>query len=46
MDKETQEYLKSLNDLEKKAQQIAQEHLETSYSIKKSIGFLKWKENK
>lgn len=40
------EYLESLTDHERKTFQIAQEHLETSFNIYKSIGFLKWKSDK
>jgi len=40
-------YLKSLNDFEKKAYEIAKDHLGSSFDITKSIGFLKWiKKNK
>jgi hypothetical protein len=36
------EYINQLSDMEKKVLQIAQEHLETSFSLEKSIGFKKW----
>ena len=36
------EYIKSLNELEKKALIIADKNLETSFSIDKSIGFIKY----
>ena len=40
-------YISQLNDIEKKVLRIAQEHLETSFSIEKSIGFKQWlKSNK
>ena len=40
-------YISQLNDIEKKVFTIAQEHLETSFSIEKSIGFKQWlKSNK
>jgi len=40
-------YISQLNDIEKKVLIIAQEHLETSFSIEKSIGFKQWlKSNK
>ncbi len=40
-------YLKTLNDIEKIAIQIAKEDLGTSFNIEKSIGFLNWiKKNK
>jgi len=37
-----EEYVKSLSDLEKATMKIAEEHLKTSFSLKKSIGYLKW----
>ena len=36
-------YKESLNDLELKVLEIAQTHLKTSFDMKKSIGYLKWK---
>ena len=42
-----QQYIDSLNTFEKKAYQIAREHLGSSFDITKSIGFLNWiKKNK
>ena len=38
-------YLDSLNELEKKTLEIAKSHLGTSFNLKKSVGFLKWKES-
>ena len=35
-------YIESLTDLECKAMKIAEDHLETSFHIMKSIGFQKW----
>jgi cell envelope opacity-associated protein A len=37
-------YVKQLTPMEKKVLQIAKEHLETSFSLENSIGFIKWKE--
>ena len=37
------EYVKSLNDKEKIAYEIAITNLESSFSLEKSIGFLQWK---
>ena len=37
-------YLKNLSDNEKKAIEIAKSHLESSFNIEKSNGFLKFKE--
>lgn len=38
-------YISQLNDIEKKVFTIAKEHLETSFSIEKSIGFKQWLKN-
>jgi hypothetical protein len=35
-------YIASLNEMELKALKIAEEHLETSFNIVKSIGYQKW----
>ena len=43
-DKEIESYLKSLNKLEKQTLDIAQSHLGTSFNVRKSIGFIKWKQ--
>lgn len=40
---ETLLYLKTLDDKTLKTLEIAKEHLGTSFSLKKSIDFLKWK---
>ena len=40
-----EEYLKQLNQLEEKTLKIAQEHLESSFSIEKSIGFQQYVES-
>jgi hypothetical protein len=40
-------YMKSINDIEKIALQIAKEDLGSSFDIEKSIGYLSWlKKNK
>jgi len=41
-----EEYLKTLSEKEKKAYEIAKEHLGMSFQIEKSNGFIKWKQNK
>jgi len=41
-----EEYLKSLSEKEKKAYEIAKEHLGMSFQIEKSNGFIKWKKNR
>ena len=38
-----QQYVESFTDKEKKAYEIAKEHLQTSFSLTKSLGFQKWK---
>jgi len=43
---EVKAYIKSLNDKELLTLGIAQQQLGSSFNIKKSIGFKKWKENK
>ena len=40
------EYINQLTDDEKIVMKIAQEELQSSFSIKKSIGFIEWKKNK
>ena len=47
LEKYTEKYIESLTDKEKKVLEIAKEYLETSFNLKKSIGFIKWlKKNK
>ena len=46
LSEEEKEYLNSLTDEESKTLEIARDHLESSYNLRKSIGFIKWKENK
>ena len=46
LEKIISEYINQLDELEKIALEVAKEQLESSFSIEKSIGFLKWKENK
>ena len=41
-----EEYLNNLNETEKKALQIAKEHLETSFHITKSNGFAQYEKSK
>tara|TARA_B110000444_G_scaffold192336_1_gene182241 strand:+ start:205 stop:375 length:171 start_codon:yes stop_codon:yes gene_type:complete len=42
-DKDIQEFLNGLNEREKIALNIAKDMLGTSFNIKKSIGYIKWK---
>jgi len=42
MDHYLKEYVAQLSDMEKTVLKIAQEHLETSFSLEKSIGFKEW----
>tara|TARA_B100000795_G_scaffold261382_1_gene238114 strand:+ start:3154 stop:3309 length:156 start_codon:yes stop_codon:yes gene_type:complete len=44
--KESKEYLESLNEKEKKAFVIAKSFLQSSFDLKKSIGFKKWANKK
>ena len=41
-----QEYMNSLNDIQKQAYIIAKEHLETSFDIVKSNGYKAWIQKK
>jgi hypothetical protein len=38
-------YIESFNDKEKKAYEIAMEHLKTSFNIEKSVGYIDYKDN-
>ena len=38
-------YLKSLDDKNRKALEMAKQLLGSTYNLRKSIGFLEWKEN-
>ena len=40
------EYINELDEMEKIALDVAKDELESSFSIEKSIGFLKWKETR
>ena len=40
------EYLNQLNDFQKKAYLIAQDHLGTSFNIFKSVGYIEYMKNK
>ena len=42
---EIETYLNSLTELEKKTLDIAKSHLGTSFNIKKSVGFIQWKQS-
>ena len=39
-------YISQMSVQERKAYEIAKEHLETSFNIDKSIGFIEWKKKK
>lgn len=41
---EVESYLNSLDALEKKTLDIAKSHLGTSFNVRKSIGFIQWKQ--
>jgi transcriptional regulator CtsR len=38
-----EKYIQTLNDKEKQAIEIAKNHLESSFDIEKSVGFVKFK---
>lgn len=38
-----EKYIQSLTDKERKAYEIAKEHLQTSFNIEKSIGYIEYK---
>jgi len=41
---EESKYIKSLTKQELQTMEIARSHLESSFHLKKSVGFIKWKE--
>ena len=41
-----QEYISTLSDLEQQVLKIAKEDLDTSFDIRKSIGFISWLKKK
>lgn len=43
--KSIEQYLKSLNEQERKTLEIAKDHLGTSFNIRRSIGYITWKTN-
>ena len=45
-EEEEEEYLKTLSEKERKAYEIAKDHLGSSFDLVKSNGFLKWKKEK
>ena len=42
MPTQEEKYIDQLSDVEKKILEIAQDHLETSFNVKRSIGFKEW----
>ena len=38
-----EKYISQMDEVEQKSYLIAKDHLESSFSIEKSVGFLKWK---
>jgi len=42
MSTQVAKYIAQLSDVEERILKIAQDHLETSFNIKKSIGFKEW----
>ena len=43
MDTLVEKYIKQMDDKSRKVYEIAKENLESSFSIEKSIGFIKWR---
>jgi hypothetical protein len=46
LQREIYEYLNGMSDIEKKAYEIAFDHLKTSFNIVRSNGFKEWKKSK
>lgn len=46
MDELIKEYTAQLNEQENLVLKIAVEHLESSFDISKSVGFVEWRKNK
>ena len=44
-EEEYKAYISQLTPMEKKVLEIAKSHLESSFSLEKSIGFQEWKKN-
>ena len=42
IDIQIKDYISQLTPIERKVLKIAEEHLESSFDIKKSIGFIEW----
>ena len=42
MPTQEEKYIEQLSDVEKKILKIAQDHLETSFNVRRSIGFKEW----
>jgi len=43
LEKQIQDYILTLNEREKLVMEIAKEHLQSSFCIERSVGFVKWK---
>ena len=43
---QTEEFLKTMTDIQKQAMGIAKDHLGTSFDISKSNGYKKWEKDK
>jgi len=46
MKSEVKSYIKQMTEQEKLVLKIAESHLESSFDITKSIGFIQWQKNK
>jgi DNA-directed RNA polymerase specialized sigma subunit len=46
LEKQIEQYISTLNEREKLVLEIAKEHLQSSFCIERSVGFVKWKNSK
>jgi hypothetical protein len=46
MDNSIKEYINTLSDKQKKAMNIAKDHLQSSFNISKSVGYVEYKKKK
>lgn len=46
LQEQIEEYISTLNDREKMVLEIAREHLQSSFCVERSVGFVKWKNSK
>jgi hypothetical protein len=46
LQEEIETYILTLNEKEKQVMEIARSHLQSSFCIERSVGFVKWKQSK